>query len=115
MHEYSITQQIIKIAEEAARENKAKKITKISLVVGELSGFIGDSITMYFEIIARGTLAEAAQLEIKHVKTQFWCENCQEHYLRARFSFDCPKCGQQGVPTEIGKEFYIDGIEIATD
>ena len=24
----------------------------------------------------------------------------------------CPKCGGQGGPTDIGKEFYIDSIEI---
>ena len=27
-------------------------------------------------------------------------------------TFDCPKCGGQGEPTDIGKEFYIESIEI---
>ena len=51
MHEYSITQQIVKIAEDNARSHGASKIERISLVVGELSGFIGESIQMYFDIL----------------------------------------------------------------
>ena len=27
-------------------------------------------------------------------------------------TFDCPECGGEGGPTDIGKEFYIDSIEI---
>jgi hydrogenase nickel incorporation protein HypA/HybF len=112
MHELPVTQQIIKIAEENARNNSAKRIIKIFLVVGEYSGFIGDSIEMYFGIISKGTLAEGATLEIKYVKPQLLCQSCGEHFERKRFSFDCPKCGGQGNPTEIGKEFYIDNIEV---
>ena len=26
----------------------------------------------------------------------------------------CPECGGEGGPTEIGKEFYIDSIEVET-
>lgn len=112
MHEYSITQQIIKIAEKSALEHQGKHITKISLVVGELSGFIGDSIRMYFEMIARDTLADGARLEIRYAPAQYCCDNCREYFERPRFSFTCPRCGGQGTPTEIGKEFYIDSIEI---
>jgi hydrogenase nickel incorporation protein HypA/HybF len=27
-------------------------------------------------------------------------------------SFACPQCGSDGEPTDVGKEFYIDSIEI---
>ena len=48
MHEYPITQQIVKIAEEHAKEQGASAVSKVCLVVGEQSGFVGDSIQMYF-------------------------------------------------------------------
>lgn len=115
MHEYPITQQILKIAENSARENHAQKVVKISLVVGEMSGFIGDSIQMYFDIISKGTMAEGAALEIQYIKPKLKCERCGTYFERKRFSFECPECGHSGVPTEIGKEFYVKEIEIATD
>ncbi len=112
MHEFPITQQIIKIAESHALENNAKAVTKIKLVVGEYSGFIGDSIQMYFDVISEGTLCENATIEIKGVKPELQCQDCGKYFQRKPMSFECPYCGGQGKPSEIGKEFYIDSIEI---
>ena len=114
MHEYPVTEQIVRVAVEHAIKNKAARITRISLVVGEMSGFIGDSIGMYFDIISRGTLAEGAVLEIEHIKPKLRCVSCSHYFERKPFSFACPRCGQDGVPSEIGKEFYLKDIEIET-
>ncbi len=115
MHEYSITQQIVKIAEENALSHGATRIERISLVVGELSGFIGDSIHMYFDILAKDTLAEGAQLDITYIKPQLKCTKCKSFFYRSRFSFECPDCGGMGAPTEIGKEFYVKDIDICIE
>ena len=112
MHEYPITQQIVKLALESAERNHASRITKIKLVVGEMTGFIGDSIKMYFDAIAEGTLAEGACIDIRYIKPKLRCTVCGEYFERPRYSFQCPLCGGQGAPTEIGKEFYIEQIEI---
>jgi hydrogenase nickel incorporation protein HypA/HybF len=84
------------------------------LVVGELSGFIGDSIQLYFDIIAKGTLAENAELTIQYIKPKLKCKSCQKLFEREKFSFQCPFCGGEGLPSEIGKEFYIENIEVET-
>ena len=112
MHEYPITQQIVKLAVLKAEENKAARITRISLVVGEMTGFVGDSIKMYFDAIAEGTLAEGAEISIRYVRPKLRCTGCGEYFERQRYNFRCPVCDSQGVPTDIGKEFYIDEIEV---
>lgn len=112
MHEYPITQQIVKIAENHAKEAHAQKVRSIDLVCGDYSGFIGDSIQMYFDIISEGTLCEGAEIHIKRVKPQLMCEKCGTYFERKPFSFQCPACGGEGGPTDIGKEFYIDSIEV---
>ncbi len=112
MHEFPITQQIIKIAEKHAKDNNAKAVTKIKLVVGEYSGFIGESIQMYFDVISEGTLCEKATIEIEGVKPKLQCRNCGKYFARQPMSFACPYCGGEGGPSDIGKEFYIDSIEI---
>ena len=115
MHEYPVTQQIIKIAEKHASERGASGIEKIKLVVGDYSGFIGDSIQMYFDIISQGTLCEGAVIEIEHIKPKLKCRGCGALFERAPLSFSCPHCGEDGEPTEIGKEFYIESIEIIAE
>lgn len=112
MHEYPITEQIIKIAQEHAAKAGASRVSTIDLVVGDYSGFVGDSIKMYFDIIAEGTSCEDAEIRIKHIKPKIRCTSCGELFERKLLSFTCPQCGGEGEPTEIGKEFYIDSIEV---
>jgi len=112
MHEYPITQQIIKIAENTAREHHAGRVLKISLVVGDYSGFIGESIQMYFDAISKDTLCEGAEISFERVKPKLKCESCGELFEKIPFVFTCPSCGGAAGPTDIGKEFYIKDIEV---
>jgi hydrogenase nickel incorporation protein HypA/HybF len=112
MHEYPITLKIIEIAEAHARKENASRVVKVNLVVGDYSGFIGESISMYFNHISEGTLCEGAQIAIRRVVPQLKCKSCGEYFTRRPFSFECPHCGEEGGPTEIGKEFYIESIEV---
>jgi len=112
MHELPITEQIIKIAEEHGQKARASKIERIRLVVGERSGYISESIQMYFDMISEGTLCEGAVLEIELIKPKLKCPACGTLFERRPMRFDCPACGTDGEPTEIGREFYIDSIEV---
>lgn len=114
MHEFPVTEQIVKISAEKAKENNARRVTRITLVVGEYSGFIGESIQMYFDVISKGTLCEGAILEMENIKAKWRCPVCNIDYSRKPLSFACPECGQDGVPTSIGKEFYVKNIEVET-
>ncbi len=114
MHEYPVTVQIVDIASETARKNKGR-VRRIDLVVGEDSGFIGESIQMYFDVVAEGTLCEGAKLVIEGVKPQLRCDHCGKLFERKRFSFQCPFCSGDGSPTEIGKEFYVKSVELEVE
>jgi hydrogenase nickel incorporation protein HypA/HybF len=112
MHEYPITESIIKIAEKHGKASRASRIESITLVVGDRSGFIGESIRMYFDIIAVGTLCEGAALVIKPVRSKLRCPACGELFYRKPMSFACPACGADGAPTDTGREFYIESIAV---
>ncbi len=103
---------MIEIAEERGKASGAVRVSRISLVVGERSGYISESIRMYFDLIARDTICENAELDIRTVKPLLRCPACGTEFERVPFSFACPACGTDGMPTEAGKEFYIEEIEI---
>ena len=111
MHELPITQRIIDIASEAAKRRGAGRIKKIELVVGDASGYLSESIQMYFDLISAGSLCEGAALEFETVESKLKCETCGRYFTRMPFDFTCP-CGGQGRPTEIGREFYVKAIEV---
>ena len=112
MHEYPITEQIIKIAGEHCKKSGGSRVTKVNLVIGDYSGYVGESVQMYFDIIPQDTIFEGAVVEIQHVKPKLRCTRCGELFEKRPMTFDCLKCGSQGEPTDIGKEFYIESIEI---
>jgi len=112
MHEYSVTQNIIDTAvRRAAADNRSVTVKKISLVIGEASGVSGESIRLYFDLIAKGTLCEDAVLEIENVRAMLKCRKCGSLFLRKPFSFACT-CGGEGEPTDTGREFFIKSIEV---
>ena len=112
MHEYPITLYIIKIAEKHCKEAGASRVKKIKLVIGDYSGYVSDSVHMYFDLIGEGTMCEGAEIEIENVKPMLRCSQCGELFKKKLLSFECPHCGGEGGPTEIGKEFYVESIEV---
>ena len=112
MHELPITQKIVKIADEHCRENGGNRVLKVNMVIGDYSGYVGEAIQTYFGIIAEGTLCEGASLEFTRVEPKLRCGSCGRLFKKQPLSFECPYCGGQGQQSEVGKEFYIDTIEI---
>lgn len=112
MHEYPVTERIIEIAKKHCEMAQASRVEAITLVVGEQSGFIGESIQMYFDIMAEGTVCEGAALILKPVKPLLECRACGARFQRRPLSFSCPECGGEGAPTDVGKEFYIEAIAV---
>ena len=112
MHEYSLTQRIVGIVNETAQGYKNSKVTSVRLVIGENTSIIPDCIQLYYDMIAQGTQAAGARLDVRTVKPQMHCPHCGRNFERRVFSFECPDCGTPGNPTDIGNEAYVESIEL---
>jgi hydrogenase nickel incorporation protein HypA/HybF len=112
VHECSVVEQVVRIARKHAEESHAKKVKAISLVVGEMTGYMEESLKFYFGVLTRDTELAGAELKTTYVKPLLKCEKCGKLFERKRFSFDCPDCGIPGVMTKTGTEFYMDSMEV---
>jgi hydrogenase nickel incorporation protein HypA/HybF len=63
MHETHLIKPIIKGISQHAREEKARRVTKVHLKVGKLLGVNEDSFTETFKVLSKGTMLENADLE----------------------------------------------------
>ncbi len=114
MHELAVTQSILDIALDHAHKADATKISKIYLVIGDLSSIVDDSVQFYWEIIAKDTIAEEAELVFRRVAASFECLECQTIYQLDGQALFCPSCGSSKIKILSGEEFYIEAIDIET-
>lgn len=112
MHELSVTQGVLDIALEKAREAQAKRITKINLVIGELSSIVDDCVQFYFDFLSDDSIASGATLYFTRIPAQVRCRNCGLSFAPGKSSWSCPQCGKWDVEITAGQEFYVDSIEI---
>ncbi len=112
MHERHLVEALVNEVVRKAKATGAKKVTQVTLIIGELSGLAEESVRLYFEELTQGTLAAGAALIVNPVQAKLRCNTCDMVFDRKIGSFDCPHCGNLGISTGTGKEFYIDSIEI---
>jgi len=112
LHELSITQSILSIALEKADAAKANRISQVNLVIGELSGIVGDCVEFYFEFLSKDTIAAQASLSFHHPPTRLRCRNCATVFSPNNLDWACPSCHAQAVEIVSGRECYIESIEV---
>jgi hydrogenase nickel incorporation protein HypA/HybF len=111
MHELPITEGILKIATEAAG---GRRITRIHLVVGDLSSIVDDSVQFYFDMLSKGTLAEGAALDFQRLPATVRCGDCDRSYeVRAPLLPVCAHCGSVKLQVTGGRELRVDSIEVS--
>ena len=112
MHEYSITESVLTIALEKANEANAGKITRINLVVGELSGVVSECVQFYFDFISKDTIAAGAELSFEMKPTRIRCHKCQTEFSPNNSNWSCPDCQEVGIEIISGRECYMESIEV---
>ena len=112
MHELSIAQGIVEIAEAKARELNSRAIQAIKVRLGEFTTIDREALEFAFEAARRDTLAETARLEIETVPMVVRCAACGSQGAPAQRL--CLICSQCGFPLEIlsGKEITVEYIEL---
>jgi hydrogenase nickel incorporation protein HypA/HybF len=113
MHELPVTESILKIALDTGHEAKARRISAIDLVIGDLTSYVDDSIQFYFDFLSKGTLAEGAVLKFRREPALAVCQSCHGQFaVTPPLPSFCPACQAYTLQISGGKAFYIDSIEV---
>jgi len=112
MHELAITQSIFDIVLEQAEKTKARRVSKVNLVIGEMTGVVSDCVQFYFDFISKGTLAEGAALSFVMVPPKARCQGCDKLFELKEFERTCPSCGGNKLQIVAGKELFVESIEV---
>ena len=112
MHELAITQSILDISLQAAQARHARRIRAIRLTLGPFSGVVPDCVQMYLDVLAKGTMAEGAQVEARTAPLRVLCRECGRESEITREHIACPFCGSLRLKTLSGREFMVESLEV---
>ena len=110
MHEAAVAESILNIALKIAEENDAKKIREVGLKIGEMAGIEVEALTLSFDVLKTGTVAENAALKIKKIPIRAKCNKCGKIFIVERYNFFCPEC--DGILIlESGRELLVEFVD----
>jgi hydrogenase nickel incorporation protein HypA/HybF len=116
MHELSVTKNVLQLVIKHAEANKAHKVVGVQLEIGEMRDIIEDLMQKCFLYLARGTIAEGAELKIDVIPLTCICRICNEIFpVNVHKGFDdlsCPKCEGTSLVPYTGQEFIIKAIDV---
>lgn len=112
MHELSVTESIAAICLKHATGNKAKRVLKVNIKLGELTGIVDHYVEFYWDMVTKDTVAEGSQLNFKKLPARAHCRDCDEEFAIEEYDLTCPKCGQSNADIISGREFTVESIEI---
>lgn len=109
MHELSIADSVVRIAE---RHAAGRRVTKVELKVGYLRQVVPSALSFAFELTAQGTSVEGAELEMEEVPAGGRCGACGEETPLPEMPLLCRKCGSFDVKVTQGEELLVDSLEL---
>lgn len=112
MHELSIAQSIVSIAENAAPKDHHAHITSVGLQIGELSGIEIESLKFALSVIKKDTVLNDADLDIEIIEGQAECPNCRTVFPMHYFGCSCPDCGNYFIKVLKGREMKVLNITV---
>lgn len=109
MHELGIARNIIDIV---CKHANGKPVQRVCIEVGALSAVSPDAIRFCFDVCARGTLVEGAELAIDELPARGKCGDCNSQINLELVDWHCYSCGSKNVSCVGGFELNVKEMEI---
>lgn len=112
MHELSLMSAILESVEEAARDAGAVKVTAVSLVIGDMTEVVDETLRFAFDVLTEDTVCDGAELRVRYVSPSSRCLDCGAEFSHDRYHLKCPECGSIATELLTGREMTIENIEV---
>ena len=115
MHEMSLAGGILKVVEDAAARERFRRVQRLTLAAGALSGVEVGALRFALDAIAPGTCLEGAEFVIEEPAGQAWCMRCAESVAIASRVDACPRCGGHQLTPTGGLELKVVDLMVHDD
>jgi hydrogenase nickel incorporation protein HypA/HybF len=104
MHELYLAESIINIIQDYAKRDNFKKVNHVSLSYGRFSCIEPKALQFSFEVQAKETVADGAELKFKVMPAVIHCFSCEKDLEIKTHAGICPGCGGESVILTAGTE-----------
>jgi hydrogenase nickel incorporation protein HypA/HybF len=109
VHELSIAESVVRIAE---RHADGRPVAKVELKVGHLRQVVPSALAFAFELLAQGTCLEGAELVMEEIPPAGRCRRCGTEAELGGFPLQCRACDGLDVELLRGEELLVEALEI---
>ena len=115
MHEMSLAGGILKLVEDAAVRERFKRVQKLTLEAGALSGVEVSALRFALDAIAPGSCLDGAEIVIDQPPGQAWCLRCAVTVPIDARTDPCPRCGGWQLQPTGGTELKVRDLMVLDD
>jgi hydrogenase nickel incorporation protein HypA/HybF len=119
MHELALAQAIVAAAE---RHAEGRPVSVVRVRVGRLRQVVPEYLAFYFEVAAKDSGCEGAELEWERVESRLRCSACAAEWDPAPppartgdelvIRFRCPECESADHTVISGEELVVESIDV---
>ena len=111
MHELAITQSVVDMVVE---RTAGRRVGRVRLDVGALSGVVPDAMQFCYELIVSGTSLEDSTLVIEQTPGAAHCRSCGQDFALDSLILLC-SCGSAEVDLTAGRELRVLSVELEVE
>ena len=112
MHEYSIVQELLNQCEINVVKNNAKKVTKVVVKIGVMSGIEPELLKTAFDTFKEGTVCENCKYIQQIQSVVIKCYNCNVESTLSKNEYCCPICQGTKVDVIDGEDLMLMQLEL---
>ncbi len=107
MHEFSLAEEVINLAQREAEKNNVNTISEIQIEVGDLSGVEAEAFESALGLLVKDTILNNSKINIIRTPGKGHCNACNLEFEMHHMQASCPHC--RAFPSIIngGQEFRV--------
>lgn len=112
MDEREVANHVLAVVDQAAYQNSASRVLGLHLEIGGRRVCDPIRLQSVFADVARGTVAEGAQLFVKVLPVRHHCQNCGHDFQAGGAESPCPECNHPHTEMIGGEELRLLDVEL---
>jgi len=111
MHEMSIAENLVELIADEARKERFRRVKRVRVQLGVLGHVEPEALLFCFDVVAKGTVGEGADLDVETVPGAGWCGACSRSVAISQRYDLCPACGSH-LEMTAGDELRLTELEV---